>query len=139
MSLITDDGATVLAYNENIDPDNLFDDAQITVTLPYTGTFYLKVDADLVWQEFFAFFGEMDSYGSFDITLMRAPTFTDFDSDRNVGPAPLSTTFFSKCTKYEDLCVDIFNWDLMVGSHGGRGVAAYMGMVRQCICRPWQN
>ncbi len=120
--LIASDGTTVLGQNKNIDPNNSWDDAQVILTLPYTGVYYVQVKTELVLDPFYAYFGAMDSYGSFEITLMRAPTFTDFDSDRNVGPAPLSVNFFSKCTKYEDPCVDTFLWDFIYGYHGGSGV-----------------
>lgn len=113
-----------LVFNDNIDPNNDWDDAQIVYTLSYSGTYFLKVNTEIVKEgPLFEFFDKSDSYGDFTITLMKAPEITDFDSDRNVGPAPLSVNFFGHCLTNEEPCVDTFLWDFIYGYHGSAGAS----------------
>lgn len=123
--LMAADGSTVLGYNENIDPNNLYDDAEIAMTIPATGTYYLVVQTDHIGPRYGSV-GPLiqHSYGRFDIVLRRAPEFTDFDSDKNVGHAPLMVNYFAHCTNEDDPAADEFTWDLLVGYRGGMGVPA---------------
>ena len=119
---ILDDGGVELANNKNIDPNNNWDDAELVYTLPATGTYYIKVDAERVPPTpLFQFFGELDSYGEFGLKLVRAPEYTDFDSDKNVGHAPLMVHFFDHCINAEDPMSEDFAWDFIVGYRGGYG------------------
>ena len=122
VAILADDGATVVAMNKNIDPSNQWDDAQAVATLPYTGTYYVVVDAEKVQLPGLPMLEPLDSYGDYEITLMKAPDETNFDSDRNVGIAPLMVNFSNEDPR--NACEDTWLWDLMVGSHGGRGVHA---------------
>lgn len=108
----------VLAYNENLDPNNLFDDAGFQSVLPEDGTYYLVVQSDLI--------GPIvdptppgypplvqHTYGRFSIEVVRIPRVVDFDSDINLGHPPLKVNFFEHCIVKDDKVVEKIVWDAM--------------------------
>lgn len=108
----------ILAYNENLDPTNLHDDAGIQFVLPEDGTYYLVVQSDLIGPQ-------VDpappgypplvqhSYGRFSIEVVREPRVVDFDSDKNLGHPPLKVNFFEHCIVKDDDVVEEIVWDAM--------------------------
>ena len=102
----------IVAYNENINPNNLYDDAGINIVLPMDGTYYLVVQTDQI--------GPIvdpagplvqHSYGRYDIEVVRQPRVVDFDSDINVGHPPLFVNFFDHCVVEDDPVIDTYTWD----------------------------
>ncbi len=109
---LLDAADNVLVLNKNIDPANEWDDAEFVYTLPADGAYYIKVDAEIVPEPpIYQFFGDADSYGEYTIRLVRKPRVTDFDSDRNVGNAPLYVNYFDHCVVEEDPLTDTWTWD----------------------------
>ncbi len=104
----------ILAYNENLNPNNLYDDAGFQFVLPNDGTFYIVVQTDVI--------GPIvdpagplvqHSYGTYDVKVVRQPRVVDFDSDINLGHPPLKVNFFDHCTVEDDNVIDEFVWDAM--------------------------
>ncbi|RPI02126.1 MAG: T9SS C-terminal target domain-containing protein [Calditrichaeota bacterium] len=112
ITLFQADPDVKLAVNENIDPMNEWDDARVVFTLPATGSYYLKVDTEIVEEgPLFEFFGDADSYGEFEISLVTIPRVVDFDSDKNLGHSPLFVNFFDHCMIEDDPWATEFIWD----------------------------
>lgn len=104
----------VLAYNENLNPNNLYDDAGFQMVLPEDGTYYVVVQTDVI--------GPIvdpagplvqHSYGRFEVEVVREPRVVDFDSDVNLGHPPLLVNFFDHCVVEDDPVIDEFVWDAM--------------------------
>jgi hypothetical protein len=106
----------VLAYNENLDPANFYDDAGFQFVLPEDGTYYLVVQTDVIGPIIDPGPGGKmvsRSYGRFDIDVVREPRVVDFDSDKNLGHPPLMVNFFEHCIVKDDEVVEEIVWDAM--------------------------
>jgi len=109
-------GLMPYAYNGNIDLTEWWDDCEINFVLPYTGTFYIVVESQGLIQSIIPSWPDdwdlpTYSYGSFDLKLVSTPRVVDFDSDRNLGQAPLFINYFDHCQIADDPWAETFTWD----------------------------